>query len=201
MNRIRQYMHSVQETLNQLDDTPIADTIDVLHQARVRGRRVFIMGNGGSASTATHFVCDLMKNTRAIGWQPYKVIGLSDNMAVLSALANDEGYESVFAEQLACQVEPLDVVIGISCSGNSMNVVNALDVANRAGATPIGLTGYDGGKVGKLVSIHCHVPSDCIEQVEDIHVILEHLICTELRERAVNTYFAPQSASRVAISA
>jgi D-sedoheptulose 7-phosphate isomerase len=114
-----QYIQEMHTTLDALPMEHINTVIDVLHEARLTNRQVFIMGNGGSASTASHFVCDLAKNTRKEGWSNFRVIGLTDNMAIFSAYANDEGYENVFAQQLASFVEPDDIVIGISASGNS----------------------------------------------------------------------------------
>ncbi len=140
------------------------------------------MGNGGSASTASHFVCDLAKNTRMPSSPHFRVIGLTDNMAIFSAYANDEGYENVFAGQLASLVRPDDIVIGISTSGHSPNVLNGILLAQRMGAKTIGFTGFDGGELAHLVDLNIHVPSDCIEQIEDVHLVLEHLICTVLRD-------------------
>lgn len=160
----------------------IQEVIDLLGQARLEKRQVFILGNGGSASTASHFVCDLAKNTRLQGFPNYRVIGLTDNMPVFSALANDEGYENVFAGQLASFVRPGDVVIAISASGNSPNVIKAVELARRLQARTIGMTGFDGGLLGGLVDHHLHVPSHCIEYVEDVHLMLEHLITKALRQ-------------------
>ncbi|KAA3664233.1 MAG: SIS domain-containing protein [Chloroflexi bacterium] len=185
MNPVKFYITDLIETLNQLDEIPIQQAIATLHEARLGGQRIFIMGNGGSASTASHFVCDLAKNTRKSSISDFKVIGLADNMAIFSAYANDEGYENVFAKQLASLVAPGDVVIGISASGNSPNVLNAIAVAKQSKAISIGFTGFDSGKLGGMVDIHLHVPSDCIEHVEDIHLMLEHLITKALKEAAV----------------
>ena len=187
MNHIRRYFADLKTTLDRLADADIARAIDVLHAARIDRRKIFILGNGGSASTASHFVCDLAKNTRAPGWPDFRVLGLSDNMALLSAYANDEGYENVFSQQLASFVQPDDVVIGISTSGNSPNVLECIKLANDSGATTIGFTGFDGGHLAQLVDIDLYVPSRCIEQVEDIHLMLEHLICSRLREQAITT--------------
>ncbi|MCB8981753.1 MAG: SIS domain-containing protein [Ardenticatenaceae bacterium] len=182
MNQVQKYVGELKTVLDQLAAEPIEATIDLLHQARLTGKQIFIMGNGGSASTATHFVCDLAKNTRKAGWSHFKVIGLSDNVAIMTAYSNDEGYENVFAQQLANLVQAGDVVIGISTSGNSPNILRAVEVANDNQATTVGFTGFDAGSLGKMVDIHIHVPSDCIEQVEDIHLMLEHLITKSLRE-------------------
>lgn len=182
MDPIQTYINELQLTLERLPLELIDEVIQVLHSARLKGRQVFIMGNGGSASTATHFVADLAKNTRISGWPHFRAIGLTDNMAIFSAYANDEGYENVFVQQLANLVRPNDIVIAISASGNSKNVLKAMELANQVRAKTIGMTGFDGGKLGPMVDIHLHVPSNIIEQVEDIHLMMEHLICKTLRE-------------------
>ena len=184
MERVTNYITLLQQTIDQLPKEKIAKVIDLLHAARFSGRQVFIMGNGGSASTASHFVCDLSKNTRREGWPRYKVIGLSDNMAVFSAYANDEGYENVFSEQLANLLVPDDIVIAISASGNSRNVVNAIQYAKSQNAFTIGFTGFDGGILGTLVDINLHINSNIIEHVEDLHLVLEHMIIKSLKDRA-----------------
>jgi D-sedoheptulose 7-phosphate isomerase len=183
MERITNYIALLQQTIDQLPKEKIVKVIDLLYSARFSGRQVFIMGNGGSASTASHFVCDLSKNTRHDGWPRYKVVGLSDNMAVLSAYANDEGYENVFCEQLANLLLPDDIVIAISASGNSRNVVNAIQYAKSQNAFTIGFTGFDGGILGTLVDIDLHINSNIIEHVEDLHLVLEHMIIKSLKER------------------
>jgi D-sedoheptulose 7-phosphate isomerase len=190
MQQIENYIAELQDTLSQLPIDLISQMIESLQEARMRGRQVFIMGNGGSASTASHFVCDLAKNTRKEGWPHFRVIGLTDNMAIFSAYANDEGYENVFAQQLGSLVRPNDVVIAISASGNSPNVLKAVQTARDHRAKTIGFTGFDGGRLGSMVDLHLHVPSNCIEMVEDIHLSLEHMIVKTLKEITQST--APQ---------
>lgn len=184
MDYVKSYMTKLQQTLDYLPLDLLNQVIYILHEARLNRQQIFIMGNGGSAATASHFVADLAKNTRKPGWPDFRVIGLTDNMAIFSALANDEGYENVFVQQLASFVEPEDIVIGISASGNSSNVLRAIDLANQVGAVTIGFTGFNGGILGTLVDIHLHVASDVIEHVEDIHLMFEHVICKALREIA-----------------
>lgn len=193
MKPIQDYISQLHKTLDELPEAQIIEMIDILHEARLSQRQIFIMGNGGSASTASHFVCDLSKNTRKSHLPNFRVIGLADNMAVLSALANDEGYENVFAQQLVSFVHPGDVVIAISASGNSPNVLKAIEQANYMGARTVGMTGFDGGKLAKLVQINVHVPSHIIEHVEDIHLILEHLITKALRDTD-STAWSPDNA-------
>lgn len=182
MKIIQNYISTLQQTLDRLPQHLVVKVIEALERARLQGRQVFIMGNGGSASTASHFVCDLAKNTRREGLPHYRVIGLTDNMAIFSAYANDEGYESVFANQLENLLLPGDIVIGISASGNSQNVFNALQLAKERGAMTIAFTGFDGGKIGKLVDMNIHVMSDIIEHVEDVHLMLEHIIVKAIKE-------------------
>lgn len=183
MDRVINYISLLHQTIDQLPKEKIVQVIDLLYSARFLGRQVFIMGNGGSASTASHFVCDLSKNTRQDGWPRYRVIGLTDNMAALSAYANDEGYENVFSEQLANLLMPDDIVIAISASGNSKNVLKAVRLAKAQNALTIGFTGFDGGILATLVDINLHINCDTIEVVEDLHLVLEHMIIKSLKER------------------
>ncbi len=201
MNQTQVYIKELQGTLDLLPIDLVDEAISILHQARVSNRQVFIMGNGGSASTASHFVCDLAKNTKRQGWPHFRVLGLTDNNALLSALANDEGYENVFAQQLASFIQPGDVVIAISASGNSHNVLKAVDLAKTMFATTIGLTGFDGGKLGQMVDLHIHVDSNCIEHVEDIHLMLEHVMTKALREKIQSDTFMVEAPQQVALSA
>lgn len=182
MKRVENYLSSLQQTMNELPKENIVAVIELLQAARLDCRQIFIMGNGGSASTATHFVCDLAKNTRKDGLPHFKVIGLTDNMALFSAYANDEGYENVFSQQLANLVLPGDIVIGISASGNSKNVLNAVELAKERNATAIGFTGFDGGRLAQMVDLNVHVNSSIIEHVEDIHLMLEHMIVKAIKD-------------------
>ena len=166
--KIQEYISTLQETIKILPVEKIQEVEDIIHEARLSDKQIFIMGNGGSASTASHFVCDLAKNTRKDGWPHFKVIGLSDNMAILSAYANDEGYENVFSQQLENLIQKGDIVIGISASGNSPNVLNGMNVAKKHNAETIGFTGFDGGKLGKMVNYHIHIPNNNYGQVEDV---------------------------------
>jgi D-sedoheptulose 7-phosphate isomerase len=171
------------QNLDELPKEKINTVVDLLHQARLQNQQVFILGNGGSATTASHFACDLGKNTRMVGWPHFRVLALTDNMAAFSAYANDEGYESVFAQQLASFIQPDDIVIGISASGNSENVIRAIKLAKESKGRTIGFTGFDGGRLMPLVDINLHIPTDCIEIVEDLHLMLEHIISKALRGR------------------
>ena len=181
MNLYKHYVHEIKKTLDNLSWEAIHNTVTLLHHARITDKQVFIMGNGGSASTASHMACDLAKNTVIPGQPRFRIMALSNNMALFSAYANDNGYENVFAEQLANFVRQGDIVIGISTSGNSANVLKAIKLAKKTRAVTIGWTGFDGGQLAQMVDLSLNVPNHCIEQVEDIHLMLEHMVTTALR--------------------
>ncbi len=178
---IEEYVSEVRNTLKKLPVGQIKQVVELLEESRLKSRRVFIFGNGGSAATASHFASDLSKGAICQGKPRIKALALTDNIALLSAWANDSAYENAFAEQLENFIEPEDIAIAISGSGNSLNVLNAVKLAKSKGATTIGFTGFDGGKLKDLVDIAIVVPSHCMEQIEDIHLLLEHMITTCLR--------------------
>lgn len=179
---LEQYVSEVHGLLDNLPLDAIDQTVGELQAARLEGRQVFIFGNGGSASTATHFVCDLAKNTKRRGIPHFRAIGLTDNMAEFSAYANDEGYENVFLQPLTNLLEPGDIAIGISASGNSENVIRAIEYAREMSSTTIGFTGFDGGKLAQVVDINLHVNCTSCEQVEDLHLMFEHMIVKAIKE-------------------
>lgn len=181
------YLAQLQKTVANLPVDLIDRVIAILLESARQGNKVFILGNGGSASTASHFACDLAKNTQVPGAPHFRVIGLTDNMALMTAWANDTAFDNIFAAQLSPLVEPGDVVIGISCSGNSVNVLKAMEVARQHGATTIGFTGDRGGQLKDRVDLCIQVPSPRIEQQEDAHLILEHCICAAIRTELINT--------------
>jgi D-sedoheptulose 7-phosphate isomerase len=192
---MRSYIHLVEAYFTQLQDTVSrlpSDQIDQLIAALLdsaqRGSTVFIFGNGGSASTASHFACDLAKNTMVSGAPRFRVIALNDNIPLMTAWANDTSYDNIYAAQLSSLVKAGDIVIGISCSGNSANVLNAMAVARQNGATTIALTGDQGGRLKEMVDYCILAPSPSIEQQEDVHLILEHCICAAIREELRQGY-------------
>lgn len=182
------YLAQLQETIANLPVHQIEEIVTLLLKTARAGRRVFIFGNGGSASTASHFACDLAKNTIVPGAPRFKVIALTDNIPQMTAWANDTAYDNIFVEQLLSLVESGDVVIGISCSGNSKNVLNAIETAKQNHATTIAFTGDIGGMLKGAVDICVTVPSPLIEQQEDVHLILEHCICAAIRDRMIQAY-------------
>ena len=173
----RSYLNYLKELFDRLDPDAIAAFTAVLLEARENGARIFFIGNGGSAATASHFANDIAIGTRC--WsRPFRAISLTDNVAVITAVANDYGYGDIFTAQLKTQMAPGDVVVAISASGNSPNVVQAVEYANANGAVTVALTGFDGGQLMKLSKICVHVPSNPAEYgpVEDIHMIIDHLV-------------------------
>jgi len=163
--------------------------LHVLEEAYRQGHRIFIMGNGGSAATASHFALDLAKNTIMPGAPRLKAISLTDHVPLITAWSNDTAYEHIFSEQLANMIEPGDVAIGISSSGNSPNVINALNLAKQYRASTLGLLGAKGGKIKDIVDAYVLAPGQNIEQEEDAHMILAHVITRYMRE-VVHSYAA-----------
>ncbi|GBD08995.1 Phosphoheptose isomerase [Candidatus Thermoflexus japonica] len=178
---IEEYFDGVRRALDALPREILLQIIAQIEAAARDGRMIFLCGNGGSAATASHFACDLAKGTRRPGAPMVRAVALTDSIPLLTAWANDTEYRRVFAEQLRPLVRPGDVLIAISGSGNSPNVLEAVQVAREAGAFTIGLTGFQGGKLRDLVDLCLIVPSGCMEQIEDLHLILHHTIITVLR--------------------
>jgi D-sedoheptulose 7-phosphate isomerase len=159
----------------------IARVAEVLLDCHQRRGTIFVLGYGGSAATASHFACDLAKGARVAGLPAFRVVPLTDNVPLITAWANDTSYEQVFAEQLTALVRPADVIVAISASGNSPNVLAAARVARSAGAFVVALSGRSGGKLRALSDLTIRAPSDTIEQVEDAHSVITHALCVTLR--------------------
>lgn len=176
-NLIENYFNNLKKALDMLSRKEIEVFIQILNDARKNGNRIFIMGNGGSGSTASHFACDF--NKLASFYFPdkprFKVECLNDNFSTMMAYSNDESYELVFSEQLKNFLQKDDVVIALSGSGNSKNVLKAIEYANETGAKTIGLTGYNGGRLKQIAQHSVNVNFDDMQISEDIHLILTHL--------------------------
>ncbi|TMB86336.1 MAG: SIS domain-containing protein [Chloroflexi bacterium] len=186
MNR---YFSELERMLQAISLPDLGAVLHVLEEAYGSGHRIFIMGNGGSAATASHFALDLAKNTIMPGAPRLKAISLTDHVPLITAWSNDTAYEHIFSEQLANMIEPGDVAIGISASGNSPNVINALNLAKQYRATTVGLLGAKGGKMKDMVDAYILAPGQNIEQEEDAHMILAHVITRHMRE-VVRSYAA-----------
>lgn len=184
-NSVNDYSKSYLEYLNTvlkgISLTAIDDFVKVLLEARERGSSIFFIGNGGSAATASHFANDIAIGSREYD-KPFRVISLCDNLAVITAIANDDGYEKIFSQQLKVLLKKQDVVVSISASGNSPNLIHAINVAKKMSATTVGISAFDGGKMKDIVDFSLHVPTKKGEYgpAEDAHMILDHLVSNYL---------------------
>jgi D-sedoheptulose 7-phosphate isomerase len=182
MDAVEEYLRQLSKVIEGMPRKQIWDVIGVLMDAWRRDATVFLLGNGGSAATASHMANDLNKATIVPGKRRFKALALTDNIPLMTAWGNDTAYENIFAEQMLNFLEPGDVVIGISASGNSANVLKAIHVAHDLGAVVVGFTGSAGGELKDMVD-HCiQIPSDHIGQQEDGHMILDHLVASTLRQ-------------------
>ncbi len=182
MESTSKYFAELEQMLRAISQPNLDAVLCLLEEAYRSGHRIFIMGNGGSAATASHFALDLAKNTIISGVPRLKAISLTDHVPLITAWSNDTAYEHIFAEQLANMIESGDVVIGISTSGNSSNVINALNLAKQFRASTIGLLGAQGGKIKDMVDAYVLAPGQNIEQEEGAHMILAHVITRHMRE-------------------
>ncbi len=180
---IHTYLEEVRAILAQMPQEPIARVIELLLEALHRGATIFTAGNGGSAATASHFAADLAKGSIVAGQPRFRVVPLTDNVPVITAWSNDVDYEVIFAEQVRNLLRPGDILILISGSGNSPNVLRAAETARAMGGITVGFSGYEGGKLAGLVDYPIVVPAHKMKQIEDGHMVLCHLIATVLRER------------------
>lgn len=184
MEAISRYFTELEQMVRAISLPHLEKVLRLLEEAYHNGHRIYIMGNGGSAATASHFALDLAKNTIMPGAPRLKAISLTDHVPLITAWSNDTAYEHIFAEQLANMIEPGDVVMGISASGNSLNLINALRLARASRAFTIGLLGAKGGEIRDMVDAYVLAPGQNIEQEEDAHMILAHVITRHMREVA-----------------
>jgi D-sedoheptulose 7-phosphate isomerase len=181
----------VAETKSALQDGYVLDAmralVPLLLEARERGRQIFFFGNGGSAATASHMAQDLAKLTVVEGSKRFRTHSLSDHMSVILAWANDASFSEIYAEQIKTQGDRGDVAIGISGSGNSPNVLRALEEARKLGLTTVGLIGTGGGKMRALCDVPIVVPSSNMQHIEDLHHVMLHLLAAYLRDKQPST--------------
>ena len=182
MERIQKYILHLQDVLERLKLDDVQQSIDVIMEAYYVNKQIFVVGNGGSASTASHLACDLGKGTSVAGKPRFRVISLTDNVATMTAWSNDVAYEDVFVEQLKNLVNAGDVVIGISASGNSENVIRAMQHAADIGCNTIGWSGFGGGKLATICDVNVVVDSHQYGPVEDVHLILNHVLHAWIQE-------------------
>jgi D-sedoheptulose 7-phosphate isomerase len=176
MTLAKDYIEGLKKCIEELSAPDIEETAGIIFSAFRKGNRIFVMGNGGSATTAMHFARDLQIGTASAGKPRLRVTCLTDNVASITAVANDISYDCIFEEQLIGQLEAGDVAIGISASGNSPNVLKAMEYARRNGALTIGFIGFGGGKLKRLCQKSIILSSKDYGQVEDIHMVLSHII-------------------------
>lgn len=174
--QINAYLEKEKDVLENLPIEDINAVMNLLENARIHEKRIFICGNGGSASTASHYVCDFNKGVSLGQEVKYDFECLNDNVPMMMAVANDIGYDDIFLVPLQNKLRQGDVVIGISGSGNSENVVRALRYAEETGAETVAICGYSGGRIKELAKYHIHVKVDNMQIVEDIHLMLDHLM-------------------------
>jgi len=173
----RSYFDYLKETFDKVDINEIRKFVEVILDVRELGSTVFFIGNGGSAATASHFANDLAFGTNEYK-KPFKVMSLNDNVPVLTALGNDFGYDEIFVRQLKIYAKKGDVLVGISASGNSSNLISAFEYALSSGIKTVALTAFDGGKMKRITDYGIHVPTGIKEYgvAEDVHMILDHLV-------------------------
>ena len=178
------YLEYLTELISQLDRQAIGDFADLLLQSRDSGATTFFLGNGGSASTATHFVNDVSLGSRQFK-KPFRAISLCDNQAVITAIANDDGYENIFLQQLQTLSRPGDTIVCISASGNSKNLIKAIEFAKENNLYVVGLTAFDGGYLKENCDLNIHVPTKIGEYgpAEDLHMVICGLVGSYFREK------------------
>jgi len=177
----KSYIDYLSSVLSNISLTDIEKFVEVLLEARERESSIFFIGNGGSAATASHFANDIAIGTRTYE-KPFRAISLCDNQAVITAIANDDGYEKIFSQQLQVLLKKQDVVIAISASGNSPNLLDAISTAKKMNTITVGISAFDGGKMKEMVDVSLHVPTEKGEYgpAEDAHMVLDHLISNYL---------------------
>ena len=173
----KSYINYLTSVLNNISLKDIEKFVEVLLEARERESSIFFIGNGGSAATASHFANDIAIGTRTYE-KPFRAISLCDNQAVITAIANDDGYEKIFSQQLQVLLKKQDVVVAISASGNSPNLLDAIDTAKKMNTITVGISAFDGGKMKEMVDVSLYVPTEKGEYgpAEDAHMVLDHLI-------------------------
>ncbi|RMF94501.1 MAG: SIS domain-containing protein [Candidatus Schekmanbacteria bacterium] len=178
----KEYLNDISDIVQKIPVQKIEEIVDLLMNAYDSEKQIFLFGNGGSASSASHMACDLGKGTVVEGKKRFKVISLSDSIPLMTAYANDYDYEYIFSEQLKNLVNEGDIAFGLSGSGNSKNVLNALKTAKEKKAITVGLTGFEGGKMASLCDKCIIVPSDNMQKIEDLHLIICHTIFSRIRD-------------------
>jgi D-sedoheptulose 7-phosphate isomerase len=182
-SQVAGYLGQLRDTIDTLPRDRLAAMGEMRFRAYRNEKQVFTVGNGGSASTASHMAADLGKNTIGPNMRRFRILSLNDNAAIVTALANDIGYEHIFSEQLVNLIQPGDLLIAISGSGNSPNVVRAMTYAREQCAEVVAVLGFDGGRAAALADLAVIVPSDHYGIVEDVHLIINHILVDYFKVR------------------
>jgi D-sedoheptulose 7-phosphate isomerase len=186
MDTIDMYLTELEAVIHQLSREDVRAVADALMEARRQNKQIFILGNGGSAATASHMMNDLNKFTIVAGKPRFRAIALTDNVPFMTAVGNDAAYADIFVEPLINLMQPGDYIIAISASGNSPNVIKAIEYGKTLNGMVIGFCGRPGGKLAQMADIKVIVPSDRIGQQEDVHMVLDHVLSFALLDRIKN---------------
>jgi len=193
---IQEYLKETREITKLISADPIDKAVELLFDAWKNGNRVYTCGNGGSASTASHFACDLAKTIAVAGKRGFKAECLNDNVPLVLALINDDGFDNLFSEQLKTKAQEGDILICISVHGGSgsdkaglwsQNLLRAMSYMQEIGGKSIGLSGFDGGAMKEIADVSIIVPADSTPHIESFHLVIEHLICSCLREKIMTS--------------
>ena len=192
ITKIDEYFEDLQKIISEISKDDIVKVISLLEEARKNGKKIFIVGNGGSASTATHFACDLNKYTSVEGKKRFRAISLEDNVPLVTALVNDEGWDHVYSYQLENLMDDGDFLIVVSVHGGSgkdnaglwsQNILRAAKLIQERGGKVIGFVGFDGGTIRQIADACVTVPINSTPQVEGFHLVLTHMLCSIIREQ------------------
>jgi D-sedoheptulose 7-phosphate isomerase len=179
----KQYFAQLQTLLGEVNEADVALVGDLFWENYSRSARLVLCGNGGSAATASHLVADFQKNVYLIGGRPWECLALTDSTPLLTAWSNDTDYANVFAGQARCWLRPGDLLVAISGSGNSPNILHAVDAANEIGAQTVGLSGFGGGQLARKSQHNIIVHSNNMQLVEDVHMAIGHALFCSIRSR------------------
>jgi len=195
LKMLNYYLHKLRNVADSIDPVQIERLVEILYEAYQQKKQIFIFGNGGSGANASHFCEDIGKGTlRSLNdRRRFRVMSLVENAPYVSAWANDEGYDTIFEQQLRNLAGNGDVAIGISGSGNSKNVLRAIEYAKLNGMITVGMTGFDGGELAQEVSCSVHIPCYDMGMVESFHLVVAHLVVDCLRERIKEAVLCPES--------
>ncbi len=190
---LRSYQSDVLRTIQNIDLEKVSQVIEIFKEARAQGRRIFLCGNGGSFSTASHFVTEMVKSASYNRPTRFRIMTLGESFPTLTAYSNDHSYECAFAEHLKNFAEPGDIVMALSGSGNSPSVVQALECATEIGCRTVALTGRDGGKLGRIAQLHINSAQQTMGKIEDSHMVIMHMICYYFMEEELRLERPAQS--------